>query len=222
MNGFCLVFTPLIKKDKKKTIQLFVLVSAIVLSINAAQAQVLREGNVVVDAFYGFPNLYTAIFKNAYAASGAEQDLKISGIGPLGIRGEYMVADNFGVGADINFNNTTIEYTENSVNSNNQPIVYNYDLRTQKLNLLLTFNYHFIKNSDNFDAYLSGGAGYGNRTFTFDTNDPGFTSEDTESLLPVALRLAIGTRYFFNEHVGLNAAIGLGGPLLSFGFSAKF
>ena len=66
MNGFCLVFTPLIKKDMKKTIQLFVLVSAIVLSTNAAQAQVLREGNVVVDAFYGFPNLYTAIFKNAY------------------------------------------------------------------------------------------------------------------------------------------------------------
>jgi len=42
MNGFCLVFTPLIKKDMKKTIQLFVLVSAIVLSINAAQAQLLR------------------------------------------------------------------------------------------------------------------------------------------------------------------------------------
>ena len=78
--------------------------------------------------------------------------MKISGIGPLGIRGECMVADNFGIGADINFNNATIEYTENSVNSNNQPVVYNYDLRTQKLNLLLTFNYHFIKNSDNFDA----------------------------------------------------------------------
>ena len=92
------------------------MVSAIVLSTNSAQAQVLREGNVVVDAFYGFSNLYTAIFKNAYAASGSEQDLKISGIGPLGIRGEYMVADNFGIGADINFNNTTIEYTENSVN----------------------------------------------------------------------------------------------------------
>ena len=39
---------------------------------STASAQAVEEGNILIDVYYGFPNLYGATFKRAYANSGTE------------------------------------------------------------------------------------------------------------------------------------------------------
>ncbi len=194
------------------------LVSAFTLLFsNNASAQAVEQGNFIVDAYYGFPNLYTAAFKSIYNNSAGTLNYKVAGLGPLGFRAEYMLADQFGMGLDIGFNKTVISYDEQSGTN-----TYNYEFSTQKLGVMATFNYHFLDN-DKVDLYGVLGVGYGNRSFDFSSTDPNYTNESIESLIPVASRLGIGMRYFFTDNIGINVAAGFGqGGLLNAGISAKF
>ncbi len=196
-------------------------------STSNLNAQVFEQGNVSVDMYYGFPNLYTAVFKSAYANSGTEQDVKISGAGPVGIRGEYLLTDKIGLGLDVGFNNTKVSFTEatdvyNSSTGNYDSKIYEYNYSTQKIGAMVTFNYHFIDN-DNLDFYGVFGMGYGNRSFKFESTDPNYTQQTVKSLVPVASRIGIGLRYFFTDYIGANLALGVGqGGLINAGLSFKF
>jgi hypothetical protein len=213
----------------KKIVTLSLLIVASVFT-NFSKAQV-SQGSVLVDAYYGFPNLYTTVFKTAYANSGEEINLKISGIGPLGIRAEYLISDKIGIGIDAGFNNTNIQYTEQGVNSVydsitglfvDEPYEYDYNFSTQKIGVIATFNYHFVQN-DKVDAYAVVGGGYGSRSFKYETNDPSFEETTIKGVIPVASKIGVGMRYFFTENIGANFAVGIGqGGLVNVGLSAKF
>ncbi|RYM30780.1 hypothetical protein ERX46_17010 [Brumimicrobium glaciale] len=203
---------------KKLKLTLIGLIS--MLTISTANAQALEEGDIIIDAYYGFPNLYKTVFRAAYAGSGQEINLEVGGIGPLGVRGEYMIADQFGVGLDIGFSNTKISYEEKSYANESNNYEYNFD--TRKIGVMATFNYHFVKNSDNFDAYVMAGAGYGNRTFNYTSTEPGYEIATFSSPFPIAARIGVGMRYFFSENFGASLAMGFGqGGLLNAGISLK-
>jgi outer membrane protein W len=197
------------------------------MSLTSANAQVVEQGSVVVDAYYGFPNLYTAVFKAAYANSGSELDLKVGGIGPLGARGEYLVTDKIGLGLDIGFNNSSVKYNEqtsvyNSTTGLYDLKTYSYDFKTSKLGVLVCFNYHFLDN-DKFDLFSTVGVGYGNRTFNFTSTDPDYVPTSVKSLIPIASKVGLGMRYFFTDNIGANLQLGFGqGGILNAGISAKF
>ena len=202
-------------------------VFAFLMTPNNASAQAVEQGNILVDVYYGFPNLYTAVFKGLYANSGTEENLKIGGIGPVGLRGEYMVADKIGVGVDVGFNNSSISYDEpttvyNETTGMNEIRNYEYKFSTKKIGVMATFNYHFLEN-DKVDAYAMIGAGYGNRTFDFTSTDPNYVTTSVKSLIPVAMRIGAGMRYFFTDNIGANLAVGFGqGGLVNAGVSFKF
>jgi hypothetical protein len=191
----------------------------------------LEKGNVIIDAYYGFPNLYTSIFKTSYANSGQEMDLRIGGVGPLGGRVEYLLSDNIGFGVDVGFNNTTVQYSEQGINqvydpntgtTTNVPYFYDYNLSTKKIGVIATFNYHFVQ-TEELDAYATIGGGYGNRSFAFETNDPSFTEGDISGVIPFSGKIGVGMRYFFTSNIGANFAVGFGqGGLVNVGLSAKF
>jgi hypothetical protein len=211
---------------RKITLSLFV-AGVFLTGTNNASAQAVEQGNFLIDAYYGFPNLYTAVFKAAYVTSGTEENLKVRGIGPMGLRGEYLVGDKIGIGLDIGFNNTKISYTESmNVYDNlagvSLPIDYTYEFTTKKLGVLATFNYHFLE-LDQIDAYFVLGAGYGNRSFNFKSSNPDYTPQNLNSIIPIASKIGIGARYFFTESIGANIALGLGqGGIINVGLSAKF
>jgi opacity protein-like surface antigen len=187
------------------------------LTSSNASAQAVEQGNIIIDAYYGFPNLYTAVFKSAYSNSAGTLNYAVKGLGPLGLRAEYMLADKFGMGLDIGFNKTLISYDEQSGSN-----TYTYEFATQKLGIMATFNYHFLDN-DKVDLYGVLGVGYGSRTFDFTSTDPNYTNTAVESLIPVASKLGIGMRYFLTDNIGINVAAGFGqGGLLNAGLSAKF
>lgn len=192
---------------------------AVCIQPNTANAQAVEEGNILFDVYYGFPNLYGTTFKKAYANSGAEENVKIKSLGPIGLRGEYMMSDKIGLGLDIGFNNTTLTYTEFDSYDNKD---YEYTFKTQKIGAMVTFNFHFLESNDNLDAYFMVGAGYGNRSFTFESTDPDYTDDSVDGIIPVASRVGVGMRYFFTDNIGLNLNLGLGqGGLINGGLSIK-
>lgn len=209
-----------------RKIKILVVALTAMAATNGASAQVFEEGNIGIDLYYGFPNLYTAVFKSAYANSGTEENVEINGLGPVGLRGEYMLSDKVGLGLDIGFNNTniTFEETYDEIDGNGNLVqnTYEYKYSTQKIGAMVTFNYHFVDN-DNFDVYAVAGMGYGNRSFKFESTDPDYTEEEINSLIPVASKIGLGMRYFFTDNIGLNLAIGLGqGGVANAGLSFKF
>jgi outer membrane protein W len=192
-----------------------------------SSAQAVEQGNIIVDAYYGFPNLYTTVFKAAYANTGTELDLKVNGAGPLGLRGEYMVTEKIGLGLDLGFNNSKVSYNEvsqvyNSTTGNYDNVTYAYDFKTKKIGVLVCFNYHFLDN-DKFDLFSTVGVGYANRSFSFTSTDPDYVSTDVKSLIPVGSKIGLGMRYFFTQNIGANLQLGFGqGGILNAGISAKF
>ena len=201
-----------------KKLILPLLALTMMLAPKKSNAQAIEEGNVIIDAYYGFPNLYSTIFKAAYESSNST-GLTLGSQGPLGIRAEYLITDKVGFGIDLGMNSSSISYSEADINNN---IIYDYKFSTRKIGAIFTFNYHFVEN-DKLDAYFVVGGGYGNRNFKFTSTDPNYIEESVESLIPISYKIGVGMRYFFTENIGANLALGLGqGGIANVGVSAKF
>ena len=186
---------------------------------NSLQAQVFEEGNFMIEGYIGFPNLYTTVLKNTYTdeVTGVEENIEVGGIGPLGIRGEYIVTEKFGIGFDINYSDSHISWEESYTGSR-----YTYKVNVPRFRAMAKFNFHYV-NMDKFNAYTSVGAGYGSLKYKYETNDPFWVDSNEEFPIPVSFRLATGARYFFTDNVGVNLEFGLfGGALFHAGVSCKF
>jgi outer membrane protein W len=200
-----------------KKLILPLLALTMMLATTKTNAQALEQGNVIIDAYYGFPNLYSTVFEAAYESSNST-GLTLGSQGPLGIRAEYLITDKVGFGIDLGMNSSSISYSEADINNN----IYDYKFTTRKIGAIFTFNYHFVEN-DKLDAYFVVGGGYGNRTFKFTSTDPNYIEESVESIIPISYKIGLGMRYFFTENIGANLALGLGqGGLVNAGISAKF
>jgi len=199
---------------------LLICLGAALLTTSNVSAQAVEEGNVIIDAYYGFPNLFTTTLKNAYGNSSSATDVKVGGLGPLGGRIEYLITDNVGIGLDVGNVSTYIEYTDIPGFDSTR---YDYRLSTSKIGAMVTFNFHFVDN-DQLDVAGIIGAGWKNRTWKWESNDPNWDTESTTgSLLPVSFKLGLVMRYFFTDNIGMNLGVGLGqGGLLNGGLSVKF
>lgn len=197
----------------KKSI-LFILFSLLISSVNHVNAQVNNKGSIVFDPYYGFPN-FGAKFVQSIVDSAAT-NVVVKGLGPLGLRGEYFLSEKFGLGFDFIYNNYSATYPYENAGT-----TYENKLKAQRYRVQLRMNYHFV-NEDNLDAYFGFGAGTNNRKYTETSTDPSFVpSKASAVLLPFSLRLAIGMRYYFMPGFGVNAEIGIGGPLVSTGLSFR-
>lgn len=211
----------------KNYLKVFIALAMIAVGFNQTSfAQAVEEENIIIEGYYGFPNLYTATFKAAYANSGTELDLTAGGAGPFGFRAEYMVTDKIGLGLDLGFSNSSIGFNEevlvqNSTTGLDELVLYSYDFSTKKFGALVCFNYHFLDN-DEFDLFSTVGLGYSNRTFDFTSTDPNYVPMSVSRLVPVGFKVGLGMRYFFTDNIGANLQLGLGhGGLVNAGLSFK-
>jgi len=181
------------------------------------KAQAVEQGTIIIDPYYGFPNLGKAFLKSFDEDA---DGFKVTGIGPAGMRVEYLLADRFGIGVDFIYNTLGASWTDiDSTTANN----YTYETKMARTRIHMRFNYHLMASSEDVDLYLGLGAGTNARKWTTKTTDPNY--EDTSSsgaLLPFSMRVAFGVRYYFTENIGLNSEIAIGGPLMCVGVSIKF
>ena len=205
------------KKHLLKT--LIVLLVSGAINTNYASAQVVEEGTIIFDVYYGFPNLFTTALKAEYInedLADEYQNVDVGGFGPMGLRAEYLFTEKIGFGLDMNYTNSTVTW-----NQTYSGTTYDYKVQVPRLRIMGKFNFHFAK-SDNFDAYAAFGAGYGSFKLVTETNDPTYIFSDFANPIPVSIRFAIGARYFFTDHLGINLEFGvLGGALINGGLSYK-
>ena len=216
-------------KNIKITIVAF---TAIFFATTSVQAQAVEEGNILVDVYAGYGTAFNALFRTAY--QGLDTDSKLSSIDAIGVRAEYLFADKFGVGVDITYSSIKIvdpyssfAYTYDGSGNITGSTTKTYEQTTssRKIGVMATMNYHFL-NNDKIDAYTNLGVGYKNRSYKYESTDPTNASATTigvGTLLPLALRVGVGMRYFFTDNFGLNMNVGLGqGGWVNGGVSLKF
>jgi hypothetical protein len=210
--------------------KILTIIAAALLSSTLNAQTPVTMGDFIIDGYVGIPNWANSIIYNQYdGTSTSVHNYKVNG-GMLsyGGRFEYMVADKMGVGADINYEVSGFNYdydtsVYNPTTTNYDIKTYNVDYKAKKLRAMVRLNYHFVQN-DRVDAYagFAGGYKYVNRIVT--ATDPNYNDASLKgALVPVSLRIAIGTRVYFTDNIGGMVELGLGGgALLQFGISAKF
>jgi hypothetical protein len=208
--------------------KIFTILGAAIFSASTLNAQVpVEQGNFIIDAYAGIPNWANSILYNNVEPNAKNYKLN-GGLLSYGGRFEYMLADNFGVGVDVNYevsgfnydfdtliyNTTTFEY---------EPRTYNVDFKAKKLRAMARINYHFVQN-ERLDAYAGFAGGYKNVNRSLVTDAPNFDDVSVNgALIPVSFRIAVGTRIYFTNNIGGMIELGAGGgALLQFGLSAKF
>ncbi len=183
----------------------------------SAKAQVVEEGTVLIDGYYGFPNLWTAVLKAAYAENPGAYGVGIGTFGPVGGRLEFMLSDKVGLGIDIHSATSSVSWSDSSSATN-----YTYKVSANRLRICPRINVHF-GSSDKLDFYGAFGIGYKNTNLKFTTTDPNYVEDKASiSLAPVTWRAAIGIRYFFTDNIGAGLEMGLGGVLATGGLAIKF
>lgn len=200
--------------------KLLLLIALIATTNLSAQSPVMK-GSMMLDAGIGWPT------GNILYNNGDGDGYKVKG-GPFayGGRFEYMIADDFGIGIDGNFVKTGFSYDTTyyaySVVSGNydSTVTDSYGLTNNRARIMIRLNKHIVQN-DQMDAYIGAGVGYKmvNRTATTNGEDDALQEG---ALIPLAVRLAFGVRFFFTENIGAHIELGAwGGAPVQFGLSIK-
>ena len=213
------------------------LIAGFSISLVAVNAQIMR-GNVMIDPYIGVPNWANSLLYSQYDGSNMDvTNYKTIGSAlSYGGRLEYMIADKVGIGADVNyevsgFSFDYLDYQYDAsgavvyINGDPQYRSYTDEYTAKKLRAMFRLNYHFFQ-SDKVDVYSGFGAGYKSvkRDYTTTPSNATSTNDDANNaLIPVTLRLAIGTKIYFTQNIGAHIELGaFGGGLIQFGLSAKF
>lgn len=201
----------------KKVFKKLLLTAVTVFTFSNVNAQALNEGDVVVDSYVGY-SLIGSLF-NTYELDGSNSS-KTSGILPVGLRGEYMLTQRFGIGLDFFYTSNKLEETF----ANFDGSFYTNTTQRTKFASYITMNWHLAQRSDKFDFVLTSGIGYKNTNWSQKTTNEFNSTLDTEfsNVLPVSFRIGTTARYFFTDNIGANLTFSIGGPLVSAGISARF
>jgi outer membrane protein W len=169
------------------------------------------QGAVVVNAGYGFPNLFKSVLKLSDGFGGTT---KTTGWGPASLGFEYGVGEKIGIGVQLGI--SSVKQTDDGGGG------YTSETKLNSFSALARLNYHF-GNSEKFDPYVGAGIGYNNFKFTFKDNDGDPSNDDVVSLpVPVAITGALGARYYFSPGVGIYAEAGyVAGAVLQAGVVFK-
>lgn len=195
------------------------------LNLSTSYTQNVRKGAVIINPYLGGPNFGFIIGKavedeiNSHTTSGHFST--DSGIGPNGIRGEFLISERLSIGFDYIYNEINGSgYVDTTINSTVE-IKYNINVQSIRHRFLLKANYHFITTGD-FNFYGGLGLGLNYRKINIETNIPKFETNNVRGAIwPISGRMALGLTYYSIQPLGINFELGLGGPLVSAGVVLK-
>ena len=207
----------------KKTVLFVVLMGLFAFNNSSITAQAVQQGNFIFNIYYGGPNFSASFLQTTFVNAGAGDELdRINSLGPVGGSVSYMISEKISLGVDANYTDVSVSYTSQSSDTLGNSTFYNTKSGFTTIRVFPRFDYHF-SNSDQFDGYFGVGAGFRNRTYYFETDDPYYDSGNLEGINPIAFRLAVGGTYYLMENFGINLEIGLGGGgLLRGGLALQF
>lgn len=186
------------------------------LGSSTVSGQHYSEGNMIGSVGYGFGNLAQATFSVYKNSTG----YNYSAIGPVFLKGEYMITDNFGIGGAFAYAGAEVIW-EDEFTTTTTGETLKYKVDWSSWSLLARANYH-LGDHDKFDPYLGAGVGYRTAKWNWSDNDP---DEDYalsyDSPFHLGMELTGGARYFFTENIGAYVEVGMAKAVVQFGISAK-
>lgn len=191
-----------------------------------------RVNKTIVQPYFGIPNMKRWMYEvdsDSYKSS--------KGFGHVGLVAEFQASKRFGIGVDAIY--SPFSRTENTYLLQYDPNTgENYEQKNEvkftenKLRIIVKAFIHFNVDDPEWDLYLAGGIG-ANIIFTearengekVDYNE--YVTKYSQGVtlnppFPLAGRIGFGTRYYFNEYIGVNLEAGLGGPPIAIGLNFRF
>jgi hypothetical protein len=192
------------------------------LSINTAQAQIYPKGGFNVSVGYG-AFAWGNVIKNLLETE--VKDLKINRTGPIYVKAEYALADNFTIGMNINYTNTTGSFTLDSINAGNINLSKKYSgtLGLRSTSIIGRLNYTIPFADDKAGFMIGGGLGYRGFRGSYTDTDPRTPVDGGLSFpFPITGELTFGLKYYLTENIGLYTEFGLTRSILQGGITARF
>src|SRR5262245_51463015 len=115
----------------KKLLTITAIIALSFVGVNS-NAQSVEQGNVLIKAGYGFPNLVGSAF-NLYES---ETGYHATSLGPIYVKGEYMVSDRIGVGLNFAYASNKVSYDYDSFDDNGAPVVYEEKIERNTMSIL--------------------------------------------------------------------------------------
>jgi hypothetical protein len=192
----------------------------IVLFIAAFQslnAQIYPKGSTNFSVGFGAVS-YGSLVTNLF--SGELKDLNINKFGPMYFKGEYAVADNFTLGVNVNYTNTSGTF---SLDSSSVVGKYSGTLGLRSTSIIGRVNYTFPFAEDRGGFMLGGGIGYRGFRVSYADTDPRTPVDGGFSFpIPFTGELTFGVRYYITENIGLYTEFGLTRSIIQGGITARF
>ena len=190
-----------------------------IVSINSINAQIYPKGSINFSAGYGAVS-YAGIFFNIVTKSLDLKNINRSLTGPVYLKGEYAVADNFTVGLNVNYSNTTATFTIDSVNFVGK---YSGTLGLRSTSAILRANYTIPFAEDRAGFMIGAGLGYRGLRASYADTDPRTPVDGGISIpLPITGELTLGLRYYFTENIGVYIESGITRSFFQGGITARF
>ena len=171
-------------------------------------------------------------FSNNY-----QDEVTYSGVPLLGVEFDYKIVDWFSIGVDASYRFGQIEfdildstfYTDINDRWDVDLSEYadpfgHYEMKIPRFRAMVKANFHVLPAESRADLYFTAGVGYNRakpRLFLND-NEIKFVNTIGKFSLPVAYRTSVGYSYHFMNNLGVFAEVGLGGPIVSGGITARF
>jgi hypothetical protein len=165
----------------------------------------LKTSDFLIEGYYGYPYLVGAILKANLDSTNTIKNFNL-----VGVRMEYLILKNFGVGLEYTYALVDFKYEHNSA-------IYTGSISKQRF--LGKAYFHILEDDAKTDAYIT--AGLGSTLSKIKSTEPKNNIDQNITLIPVSFRLGVGFRHFFNDYFGFNGEIGIGGPLIQAGLTFK-
>lgn len=183
----------------------------------------LKKDDYLFEFAYGYPFLPESEAKYFGVSLGSLNNnlINVSTNHIMG-RVDYQLNDLFSVGLEGTYAYKSWDYSyriarsQGTITTNKDTLI---SAKATKLRVLAKFSMH-TNFSERFDGYITAGLGY--KDFRVTYRNPYSSNVSFSSGPPIAVRLAVGGRFFLNPKTALNIEFGGGGPLMQIGLSFKF
>lgn len=182
----------------------------------------LKKDDYLFEVAYGYP--FMPLNDSYFMSNSSARTTKVlKNTNYLCLRSDYQLNDEYSVGLELTYAQAMYQYNRSypAAFNGSTTITYKdslFEAKSTKLRFLVKMAYHF-NISEKLDLY--GTAGFGFKQFTVSTRDSYYSSTDNYNVIPVAIRLSVGGRFFLTDNWAICAEGGLGGPLMQIGLSLK-
>ena len=187
-----------------------------------------------IQLYTGGPSLTKSIVN---FSANYQDKITYSGVPLIGMEFDYKVVDWFSIGLDASFrygqlnfavmDSTLFEDIDDRWGINLGEYVDpfgQYKVTIPRFRAMLKANFHVLPAESRSDLYFTAAIGY-NRTrpkLFIDDDEVEIVGRIGTISIPVRYRTSIGYSYHFINNLGVFAEVGLGGPIVSGGITARF